>query len=177
MIIYKCDMCGKTVSSGNDLDSITVLCESEEQLPFGDGKKKFDVCADCSRKIGGYIESNTQKQNGKERLLDAGRIVEDAGDAGTLNDFYVIDMGDGEKEATRSRLRVFSANGSSHPPLTRRDLYRGRMGEAECEYAHAFMCGGFPNVHDPERPSKDEWLDQKPYEFEVDKFVTDMLFR
>lgn len=114
--------------------------------------------------------------NIKERLLHARRLVSEAGDIDTLDDFYVIDMGGGEKQATRSRLRVFSANGSSHPPLTRRDLYKGRMGEAECEYAHAFMCGGFPKVHDPERPSKDEWLDQKPYDFEVDSFVSEKLF-
>ena len=64
MILYQCDMCGKIVSNGNDLDSITVLCESEEQLPFGDGKKKFDVCAECSLEIGRYIEAHTNKQSG-----------------------------------------------------------------------------------------------------------------
>ena len=64
MILYQCDMCGKMVSSGNDLDSITVLCESEEQIPFGDGKKKFDLCDDCSREIGCYIEGYKSRRRG-----------------------------------------------------------------------------------------------------------------
>jgi len=114
--------------------------------------------------------------NIKPRLLNARQQVSGGVDGDVLTDFYVIDMGGGEKQATRSRLRVFPASGRSHPPLTRRDLYRGRMGEAECEYAHAFMCGGFPMEHDPKRPSKDEWLDQKPYDFEVDRFVSEKLF-
>ena len=112
--------------------------------------------------------------NIKPRLLNARQHVSDVVDGDTLDDFYVIDMGEGKKDATRSRMRAFM--GTHHPPLTRRDLYRGRMGEAECEYAHAFMCGGFPKGHDPERPSKDEWLDQKPYDFEVDRFVSEKLF-
>jgi len=64
MILYQCDMCGKMVSSGNDLDAISVRDKSEEQLPFGDGKKKFDVCAACSREIGRYIEGYKSRQGG-----------------------------------------------------------------------------------------------------------------
>lgn len=64
MVIYQCDMCGKSVSSINDMDAITVRDKSEEQLPFGDGKKKFDVCAACSREIGQFIEGYKSRQKG-----------------------------------------------------------------------------------------------------------------
>ena len=148
-----------------------VVCRIDEAVGLSNGS-----CGGWLKRAPMDEVVNWLVNNIKERLLNARRLVSEAGDTDTLDDFYVIDMGDGEKNATRSRLRVFHGDVSRHTPLTRRDLYRGRMGEAECEYAHAFMCGGFPKVSDPERPSRDEWLDQKPYGFEVDKFVTDMLF-
>jgi len=84
--------------------------------------------------------------------------------------FYVIDMPKW-KEVTRSRTR-----GKNHPRLTRRDLYNGRMDIAECNYAHEFMCNAFPSDDDPDRPSKDRWLDMAPYPFEVDEFLSEKLF-
>lgn len=84
--------------------------------------------------------------------------------------FYVVDMPEW-KEVTRSRTR-----GKNHPMLTRRDLYNGRMDIAECNYAHEFMCNAFPSDDDPDRPSKDEWLDMKPHPFEVDEFLSEKLF-
>ena len=104
--------------------------------------------------------------------VPGGECCRKSGD--TLDDFYVIDMGEGMKSATRSRTRI--SGGERHPPLTRRDLYRGRMDKAEREYAHSFMCSGFPIGNDPNRPSKDEWLDKKPFDFEVDEFVSEKLF-
>lgn len=85
--------------------------------------------------------------------------------------FFVVDLGDGKRDATRSKIRS-----SDGVPLTRRILYRGRMEQAECEYAHSFMCCGFPTCPDSNRPTKDEWLDKEPFEFEVDKFVSEKLF-
>lgn len=177
MVIYECDMCGKQSNCEQDMHQMSVGGRKEdENLPFGENVECVMVCRECHGKIGDFIRGYKSRMEGADRLLNARQQVSDGGDGDVLDDFYVIDMGGGEKQATRSRLRVFSASGRSHPPLTRRDLYRGRMGEAEYEYAHAFMCGGFPMEHDPERPSKDEWLDQKPYDFEVDRFVSEKLF-
>lgn len=88
--------------------------------------------------------------------------------------FYIVDMGDGIRNVTRSRMRA-------HPdfsPLTRRLLYEktGRHEEALCNYTHQFMCCDYPSKPDPARPSKDEWMDEKPFPHEVDEFVTDMLW-
>lgn len=88
-------------------------------------------------------------------------------------DFYVIDMHDAGKDVTRSLRRISDVKSVK---LTRRDLYKGRMDIAECNYAHEFMCGAFPSDDDPDRPSKDEWLDMKPHPFEVDEFLSEKLF-
>lgn len=84
--------------------------------------------------------------------------------------FFIVDIGD-KKYVTRSVARPDSAR-----PLTRRELYDGRMGEAQREYAHAFMCTGFPTKEDPTRPTMEAWLAEEPFEFEVDKFVSEKLF-
>lgn len=88
-----------------------------------------------------------------------------------LPKFRILNMGDNKFSATRFGLRAKEGR-----PLLRKDIYEGRMNIAECEYAHAFMCGGFPKGDDPDRPSKEEWLNEEPYEFEVDTFVTEKLF-
>lgn len=88
-----------------------------------------------------------------------------------LPKFRVVSMGDGKFSATR-----FGPRAKEGRPLLRKDIYEGRMNIAECEYAHTFMCGGFPHGDDPDRPSKEEWLNEEPYEFEVDTFVTEKLF-
>lgn len=85
--------------------------------------------------------------------------------------FFVIECSDGIKWVTRSKDQNTDGR-----PLTRNELYRGWMDEAECVYAHAFMCGGFPTKHDPDRPTKEEWLAEEPHEYEVDRFVTKKLF-
>ena len=101
-------------------------------------------------------------------------------DADVLDDYYVIEMPGGRLNVTRSRLRVFDQFGyhvRDHVrPLTRADIYRGRYDEAACEYAHSFMCSGFPTKYDPDRPSKEEWMSQKPFDFEVDRFLSEKLF-
>lgn len=84
-------------------------------------------------------------------------------------DFRVIDI-DRKKV---SRATEFAKDGR---PLTRRELYAGREGVAECEYAHEFMCGGFPTEDTPDRPSKDEWMNATPHPFEVDEYLSEKLF-
>lgn len=85
--------------------------------------------------------------------------------------FFIVECSDGIKWVTRSKNENTYGR-----PLTREELYRGWMDEAECEYAHAFMCGGFPTKPDPDRPTKEEWLAEEPYEYEVDRFVTKKIF-
>lgn len=94
-------------------------------------------------------------------------------DYGTV--FHVVDLGDGLHSATRSKSRV--SGDTNAKPLTRRLLYN-RLGwsEAEHVYAHQFMCCGFPRKPDPLRQSADEWLDDMPFEYEIDDFVTEMLW-
>lgn len=89
--------------------------------------------------------------------------------------FYVVDLGDVLHSATRSKSRV--SGDTNAKPLTRRLLYN-RLGwsEAEHVYAHQFMCCGFPRKPDPLRQSADEWLDDMPFEYEIDDFVTEMLW-
>ena len=89
--------------------------------------------------------------------------------------FYVLDWVEGRKVVTRSKVRAKHNEGCR--VLTRNDIYNGRMEKAQCEYAHAFMCGGFPSSPDPTRPSKEEWLSEEPYEFEVDEFISEKLFQ
>ena len=106
--------------------------------------------------------------------LSSRRITSNPGDS--MEDFYVVDMGDGMLSATRSKLRVLVNGKPKCRMLTRRELYKDDMGRAECAYCHEFMCGAFPAGDDPERPSKDEWLDMRPYPHEVDEFLTRKLF-
>lgn len=105
--------------------------------------------------------------------LTSDSCASDDKDYGEL--FYVVDMGDGRMDVTRSRHR-----GKDGHPLTRRLLYQqaGRMDVAESEYAHQFMCGGFPYKHDSGtgRPTRDEWLDDVPFTYEVDAFMAEKLF-
>ena len=98
---------------------------------------------------------------------------ESARTTGYETDYKVVPMGDDKRIATRSSN--FDSNDGARP-LLRKDIYRGREGIAQCEYAHAFMCGGFPIGHDPDRPSKDEWMNERPFPHEVDAFVTEKLF-
>lgn len=92
-------------------------------------------------------------------------------------DFHVVDLGDGKLDATRSFGRIHSCSGVHHPPLTRRQLYRGRREEALCNYTHEFMCMDFPKEPDPKRPSEEEWMGMKPFPWEIDEFLTEKLFR
>ena len=115
---------------------------------------------------------------GRSRPEDLQDLVILASDSRMSDDgepFYVVNMGDGRMDVTRSRRR-----GKDGHPLTRRLLYQqaGRMCVAESEYAHQFMCGGFPYKHDSDtgRPTKDEWLDSVPFDYEVDTFMTEKLF-
>lgn len=85
--------------------------------------------------------------------------------------FRVVDMGDGEMLVTRSDS--FSKDGRK---LRRSDIYAGRWEEAASEYAHEFMCGGFPTKPDPKRPSEEEWMAEEPYPHEVDRYITEKLF-
>lgn len=85
--------------------------------------------------------------------------------------FRVVGLGDGEKMVTRSSS--FAKDGRK---LTRADIYKGRWEEAASEYAHAFMCGGFPTKPDPKRPSEEEWMAEEPYPYEVDRYITDKMF-
>ena len=85
--------------------------------------------------------------------------------------FFVVGGSDDFKWVTRSK------NMRTHGhPLTRKELYERRWEEAECEYAHSFMCGGFPTKPDPARPTKEEWLAKEPFKYEVDKFISEKLF-
>lgn len=88
-------------------------------------------------------------------------------------DYQVVPMGDGKWIATRSSS--FDSDDNARP-LLRKDIYRGREEIAECEYAHAFMCGGFPIGRDSDRPSKEEWMNERPFPHEVDTFVTEKIF-
>lgn len=114
---------------------------------------------------------------------DEADVTNDKHDPDTLDDFYVIEMPGscgGWLDVTRSRVRAMDCvtgrlRGGIRP-LTRADIYRGKQGEAECEYAHSFMCSGFPTGYDPDRPTKEEWMSQKPFDFEVDRFLSEKLF-
>ena len=85
--------------------------------------------------------------------------------------FFVVECSDDVKWVTRSKIQR-----QGNRPLSRKELYNGRWLEAESEYAHSFMCGGFPTKPDPDRPSKEDWLAEEPFEFEVDYFISQKLF-
>jgi len=113
------------------------------------------------RRRGGRRESQATPENAKASA--AGRYGET---------FYVVDMGDGIKQATRST--IMAPPGSK--PVTRRMIYEGRWEEAANNYGHQFMCSGFPINPEPDRPMRDEWLDSPPFPHEMDEFVTDMIW-
>ena len=88
--------------------------------------------------------------------------------------FYVISMGDGKFSVTRSKFR-----GEDGRILTRGDIYKGDMDLAQCMYCHEFMCCSWNPPYggvNGDRPSKEVWLAQKPYEFEIDMMLTRMVF-
>lgn len=152
------------------------------------------VCRDCFARRYGHdlwneqdaIESAIKMWNMRpddSAPKQADNVIPDKVALGTDNDclvdFHVIDRGDGDTDVTRSRIRVFSAYGTKFDNvrlLTRRDIYRDRYAQAQCEYAHAFMCSGFPTGPDPDRPSEDTWLDEAPFSFEVDRYLAEKLF-
>lgn len=116
------------------------------------------------------VIAEEQKRN-DARADEREKFKEKSKEPDYLPKFRILNMGDNKFSATRSRLQAKDGR-----PLLRKDIYKDRMNLAESEYAHAFMCGGFPHGDDPDRPSKEEWLNEEPYEFEVDTFVTEKLF-
>ncbi len=82
-------------------------------------------------------------------------------------------MGEGTERPYVTRSKLLAEYGRK---LTRADIYAGRFGEAQCEYAHAFMCGGFPTESDLTRPTKEQWMSEEPFPFEVDKYISEKLF-
>ena len=91
-----------------------------------------------------------------------------------LTNYYIADFGNG-KEITRSELRVLTNASGKYKLLTRKDLYKGRMAMADREYANLYCmgqyCKGFKGI-----PTKKEWMGMQPYDYEVDKFLSENLF-
>lgn len=143
---------------------------------IGDLVNQALVCADGADVYVrvGDVEFSTSGAHRSMRLVGPQSHDDDDG-----VDFYVIDMGDGILDVTRSRRRAFNGIGKLSDgarPLTRADIYKGRREIAECEYAHGFMCGGFPRSPDPNRPSEEKWMAMKPNPHEVDEFLSEKLF-
>ena len=167
-MFVQCEIDGRKFRAETDIDSGVSPCQQNYTR-----EKLFDLLrniADLSFKSG-FAQEGTSFVSGfaHDETQDQKPTKSDDDDYGPR--FFVVDLGDGVKDATRSKTRI-----SDGVPLTRRLLYRGRMEQAAFEYAHSFMCGGFPTKPDQTRPTKDEWLDKEPYEFEVDKFVSEKLF-
>lgn len=167
MIKYECDMCGKC--GPNEHDVLTVrLPIPDDGCPFGDNMHEFMLCKSCALNLSAFIQAQAQCMTQAMHRAAS----EDNGDEDDGTDFYVVDLGGGMIDATRSKIR-----GKGHRKLTRADIYRGRQEEALVEYSHAFMCCCWPDKGDTSRPSKEQWMSEVPYPFEVDKFLSDVLFR
>ena len=160
MTVYECDFCGKQTVNENEMKKLSMTLGD---LTF----KTKDICPECSLCLDKAI-TDAKMQRIKEVKAEAsnGKST-DYGES-----FRVVDMGDGEILVTRANS--FSKDGRK---LKRSDIYVGRWEEAECEYSHAFMCAGFPTKPDPKRPSEEEWMAEEPFPHEVDRYITDKMFR
>lgn len=165
MIVYKCDFCGKLTENENNFKRLSIT--------LGDAVYKTQhVCEECSRDLDCFINDLRYKNHDKRENPEnpvSGQVCIKKTEYG--ESYRVVDLGDGEIMVTRSSY--FAKDGRK---LTRADIYKGRREEAECEYAHAFMCGGFPLKPDPKRPSEEEWMSEEPFPFEVDKYISDKMF-
>ena len=159
MTLYECDFCGKRTVNENEIKKLSMTLGD---LTFN----TKDICLECSRRLDKAI-TDLKMQRLEEAKAEASKGKStDYGES-----FRVVDMGDGEMLVTRADS--FAKDGRK---LTRADIYRGRWEEAASEYAHAFICGGFPTKPDPERPSEEEWMAEEPYPHEVDRYITDKMF-
>ena len=159
MTLYECDFCGKMTVNENEMKKLSM---NIGDLTF----KDKDICPECIRCLDKRkIDMKMQRRKDVKEEASKGKST-DYGES-----FRVVDMGDGEMLVTRSGS--FSKDGRK---LKRSDIYAGRWGEAASEYAHAFMCGGFPMKPDSKRPSEEEWMDDEPFPHEVDRYITEKLF-
>lgn len=159
MTLYECDFCGKQTVNEHELKKLSMTLGD---LTF----KTKDICAECSRCLDKAIaDVKTQRLKDVKAEASKGKST-DYGES-----FRVVDMGDGEMLVTR--CGSFAKDGRK---LNRSDIYAGRWEEAASEYAHAFMCGGFPTKPDPRRPSEEEWMKEEPFPHEVDRYITEKLF-
>ena len=159
MTLYECDFCGKRFVNENEIKKMSMMIGG---LTF----KTKDICSECSRCLDKAITDVKM-----QRLKDVESEASKGKSTGYGESFRVVDMGDGEMLVTRSDS--FAKDGRK---LRRSDIYSGRWEEAASEYAHAFMCGGFPTKPDPKRPSEEEWMAEEPYPHEVDRYITDKMF-
>lgn len=71
MVIYECDMCGKTFAVKECVREITAHVNQDgEEMPFDDGLRKFDVCKDCSLLIGEFISGYKSRMKGLRCTID-----------------------------------------------------------------------------------------------------------
>ena len=70
MVIYECDMCGKTFPNEGYVQQITARVNHEE-TPFDEGLKTFDVCRECSCLIGEFISSHKSRMKGLRCVIDS----------------------------------------------------------------------------------------------------------
>lgn len=148
------------------------LCENCTYAPsthvFNIGATQHHLCAKC---FGEMLMCFVGESVGHP-VAQSAEVAERNGGGGKDiygTEFFVVDLGQGETIVTRS------SNLASEPTarkLLRSDIYKGREEDAENEYAHQFICGGFPKGSDPKRPSREEWMGSPPYSHEVDKFFT-----
>lgn len=96
-------------------------------------------------------------------------------DPNYMTRFYVVNFGDRKFGVSRSKMQRRDAR-----LLTRRELFAGNMELAQFFYCKEYMCcrwdppyGGVKGA----RPTKDWWLAQPPYEFEVDTMLSTIIFK
>ena len=169
MTIYKCDFCGKQVDKPEKLRQIhQQICISPER------NKKLDICDDCTRELNWFLAVMMARKEvedkPKESEPTSQQEVAKSAQEKDGEPFYVYGPPECQKVTRSKNIGRYGRK------LTRADIYKGRYGQAESEYAHAFMCGGFPYGKDPTRPTKEEWMAQEPYDFEVDLYLSEKLF-
>lgn len=148
------------------------LCENCTYAPsthvFNIGATQHHLCAKCFAEMlmcfVGESVGHPVAQSAKDEEKHDAKWFKSYGE-----DYYVVDLGDGHTVVTRYRDL---AREPTARKLLRSDIYKGREEDAEDEYAHQFICGGFPKERDPKRPSREEWMGSPPYSHEVDKFFT-----
>ena len=96
-------------------------------------------------------------------------------DTDYMTRFYVIDFGDGKFGVSRSKMQKRDGR-----LLTRRELFADDMELAQFFFCKEYMCCSWDPPYGGvkgDRPTKEWWLAQPPYEFEVDTMLSTHIFK